>query len=106
MFATKRGRPRGIQAAFKGIIDCIKAFSEIDFIEELKKFEIPTLVPHGDDYEIVPIEASALLSSKLIENVRLKICKGVPHGIRLTRKDLVKADLLDVPQGVSNQALG
>jgi pimeloyl-ACP methyl ester carboxylesterase len=70
------GRPKGMQAGFKGVIDRIKAFSETDSTEDLKKFHIPTLVLYGDDDQIVPIGASALLFSKLIKNVQLKIYKG------------------------------
>lgn len=86
---------QGMQASFKGIFDCIKAFSESDFTEDLKKINIPTLIIHGDDDQIVPIGASALLSSKLIKNAELKIYKGAPHGLCSTLKDKVNADLLD-----------
>ena len=80
---------------FNGIYDCIKAFSETDFTEDLKKFNVPTLILHGDDDQIVPIDASAKLSSKLIKNAELKIYKGAPHGMCSTSKDQVNADLLD-----------
>jgi len=72
---------QGMQAGFKGVIDCIKAFSETDFTEDLKKFDIPTLIIHGDDDQIVPIGASALLSAKLIDKAQLKIYEGGSHGI-------------------------
>jgi non-heme chloroperoxidase len=85
---------QGMLAGFKGVIDCIKAFSETDFTEDLKKFDVPTLILHGDDDQIVPIGASALLSSKLIKNARLKVYKGGVHGMCSTRKDEVNADLL------------
>jgi non-heme chloroperoxidase len=85
---------QGMQAGFKGVFDCIKAFSETDFTEDLKKFDVQTLVLHGDDDQIVPIGASAMLSSKLIKNVRLEIYKGAPHGMCSTLKDQVNADLL------------
>jgi non-heme chloroperoxidase len=85
---------QGMQAGFKGVIDCIKAFSETDFTEDLKKFDVPTLVLHGDDDQIVPIGASALLSSKLITGATLKVYPGAPHGLCSTRKDQVNADLL------------
>jgi non-heme chloroperoxidase len=85
---------QGMLAGFKGVIDCIKAFSETDFTEDLKKIDVPTLVLHGDDDQIVPIGASALLSSKLIKNARLKIYPGGPHGMCSTRKNEVNADLL------------
>ena len=68
-----------MQAGLKGVIDCIKAFSETDFTEDLKRFEAPTLIIHGDDDQIVPIGASALLSSKMIKGSTLKIYPGAPH---------------------------
>jgi non-heme chloroperoxidase len=86
---------QGMQAGFKGVIDCIKAFSETDFTEDLKKFDVPTLITHGDDDQIVPIGASALLSATLIKNAQLKVYKGGSHGICSTQKDEVNEDLLD-----------
>jgi non-heme chloroperoxidase len=83
-----------MQAGFAGVIDCIKAFSETDFTEDLRKIDVPTLILHGDDDQIVPIGASALLSAKLIKNAQLKVYKGAPHGMCSTRKDQVNADLL------------
>jgi non-heme chloroperoxidase len=85
---------QGMQAGFKGVFDCIKAFSETDFTQDLKKFDVPTLIMHGDDDQIVPIANSALLSSKLIKNSQLKVYKGGSHGICSTQKDEVNADLL------------
>jgi non-heme chloroperoxidase len=85
---------QGMQAGFKGVIDCIKAFSETNFTEDLKKFDVPTMILHGDDDQIVPIGASAMLSSKLIKNAHLKVYKGGAHGICSTQKDEVNADLL------------
>jgi len=85
---------QGMQGGFKPVIDCIKAFSETDFTEDLKKFDVPTLVLHGDDDQIVPIGASAMLSSRLIKNAQLKVYKGGSHGICSTQKDEVNADLL------------
>jgi non-heme chloroperoxidase len=85
---------QGMQAGFKGVIDCIKAFSETDFTEDLKKFDVPTLIIHGDDDQIVPIVASAMRSSKLIKGARLEVYKGAPHGLCSTLKDKVNADLL------------
>src|SRR5438876_9928248 len=82
---------QGMQAGFKAVIDCIKAFSETDFTEDLKKFDVPTLVLHGDDDQIVPIGASAMLSSKLIKNAQLKVYKGGAHGICSTQKNEVNA---------------
>lgn len=85
---------QGMQGGFKGIFDCIKAFSETDFTEDLKKFDIPTLIMHGDDDQIVPIANSALLSSKMIKHSTLKIYPGAPHGLCSTHKDQVNSDLL------------
>jgi non-heme chloroperoxidase len=73
---------------------CIKAFSETDLTEDLKKFDVPTLIIHGDDDQIVPIGASALLSSKLVKGATLKIYPGAPHGLCSTLKDRVNDDLL------------
>ena len=78
----------------RGVIDCINAFSETDFTKDLEEFDVPTLVLHGDDDQIVPIGASALISSKLIKNAQLRVYKGAPHGLCSTHKDLVNADLL------------
>ena len=85
---------QGMQAGHKNTFDCIKAFSETDFTEDLKKFDVPTLIIHGDDDQIVPISASALLSSKLVKNATLKIYAGAPHGLTETHKDQLNADLL------------
>ena len=85
---------QGMQSGHKNAFDCIKAFSETDFTEDLKKFDVPTLVLHGDDDQIVPIGAAALLSVKLIKNSTLKIYAGAPHGLGYTHKDQLNADLL------------
>jgi non-heme chloroperoxidase len=85
---------QGMQAGHKNALDCIKAFSETDFIEDLKKFDVATLVLHGDDDQIVPIGASALASAKLIKNATLKVYPGAPHGLTDTHKDQLNADLL------------
>ena len=85
---------KGMQAGFKGVFECIKAFSETDFTEDLKKFDVPTLIIHGDDDQIVPIGASALLSSKIVKGATLKIYPGAPHGLCSTLKDQVNTDLL------------
>src|SRR5437016_2752936 len=85
---------QGMMAGFPACYFCIKAFSETDLTEDLKKFDVPTLVLHGDDDQIVPIANSALLSSKLIKNATLKVCKGAPHGMCTTLKDRVNEDLL------------
>jgi len=85
---------QGMMAGFVGVIDCIKAFSETDFTEDLKKFDIPTLIIHGDDDQIVPIGAAAMLSSKIVKGATLKIYPGAPHGLCSTLKDQVNQDLL------------
>ena len=85
---------QGMQCGFNAAFDCIKAFSETDFTEDLTKFDVPTLIIHGDDDQIVPIGASALLSSKLIKDASLLIYKGAPHGLCSTHKDRANADLL------------
>ena len=86
---------QGMQAGHKSTFDCIKAFSETDFTEDLRKFDVPTLIVHGDDDQIVPIGASALLSAKLVSNATLKIYPGAPHGLVDTHKDRLNADLLE-----------
>ncbi len=85
---------QGMQCGFKAAYDCIKAFSETDFTEDLKKFDVPTLILHGDDDQIVPIGDSALLSSKLVKGATLKIIQGAPHGMCSTHKDQINAELL------------
>jgi non-heme chloroperoxidase len=90
---------QGMMAGQKACFDCIKAFSETDFTEDLKKFNVPTLILHGDDDQIVPIGASALLSCKLVKGATLKIYPGAPHGMCSTRKDEINADLLEFLKG-------
>lgn len=85
---------QGMQASFKAAYDCIKAFSETDFTEDLKKFNVPTLILHGDDDQIVPIGAAALLSSKLVKGAILKVYPGLPHGMCSTNKEQINMDLL------------
>ena len=85
---------QGMLAGHKAVYDCIKAFSETDFTEDLKNFNVPTLILHGDDDQIVPIGASAILSSKLVKNATLKVIPGAPHGMCSTLKDQVNAELL------------
>jgi non-heme chloroperoxidase len=85
---------QGMMAGFKGAYDCIKAFSETDFTEDLKKIDIPTLVLHGDDDQIVPIGASAPLSAKLLTSAQLKVYPGFPHGMCTVNKDQINEDLL------------
>ncbi|HMI97034.1 MAG TPA: alpha/beta hydrolase [Micropepsaceae bacterium] len=90
---------QGMRAGFPAAYFCIKAFSETDFTRDLKEIDVPTLVLHGDDDQIVPIGASASLSSKLIPNARLEVYKGAPHGMCSTLKDRVNADLLSFIRG-------
>jgi non-heme chloroperoxidase len=85
---------QGMQAGFKAVIDCIKAFSETDFTEDLRRIDVPTLILHGDDDQIVPIGASAMLSSGLVKQAQLKIYKGGAHGMCSTEKNRVNSDLL------------
>jgi non-heme chloroperoxidase len=90
---------QGMRAGLKGVLDCIEAFSETDFTEDLERFDVPTLVMHGDDDQIVPIGASAMLSSKIVKGSTLKIYPGASHGLCSTHKDQVNADLLAFVQG-------
>jgi non-heme chloroperoxidase len=85
----------GMQSGFKNAYDCIKVFSETDLTEDLKKIDVPTLIIHGDDDQIVPIGASALLSAKLVKQSTLKIYEGAGHGLPTTLKDRLNADLLE-----------
>ena len=84
---------QGMQAGFNAAFDCIKAFSETDLTEDLKKFDVPTLILHGDDDQIVPIGASAMLSSKLVKGATLKVYPGLPHGMCQSHKELINVDL-------------
>jgi non-heme chloroperoxidase len=85
---------QGMQAGFKGVIDCIRAFSETDFTEDLKKIDVPTLIMHGDDDQIVPIGASAMLAAKLVKDATLKVYAGLSHGMCTVNKDQINTDLL------------
>ncbi len=84
---------QGMQAGFKAVYDCIHEFSETDFTEDLKKIDVPTLILHGDDDQIVPIGAAALLSAKLVKGATLKVYPGLPHGMCSTHKELINVDL-------------
>jgi non-heme chloroperoxidase len=84
----------GMQAGLKNAYDCIKVFSETDLTEDLKKFDVPTLIVHGDDDQIVPIADSAMLSSKIVKGATLKVYAGAPHGLASTHKDQLNADLI------------
>ena len=85
---------QGMQAGHKNTYDCIKAFSETDFTEDLKKFDVPTLIIHGDDDQVVPLGAAGALSAKLVRNAELKVYAGAPHGLAYTHRDRLNADLL------------
>jgi non-heme chloroperoxidase len=85
---------QGMMAGFPASYFCIKAFSETDLTEDLKKFDVPTLIMHGDDDQIVPIADSALLSSKIVKGATLKVYPGFPHGMCQTQKDQINSDLL------------
>ena len=74
---------------------CVKAFGETDFTEDLKRFDVPTLILHGDDDQVVPIGITALVSSKIVKGATLKVYPGLPHGMCSTHKDLINADLLE-----------
>jgi len=86
---------QSMMAGFPASYFCIKAFSETDLTEDLTRFDVPTLVLHGSDDQIVPIAASAMISSKLIRNATLRVYDGAPHGMCTTLKDRVNAELLD-----------
>src|SRR6478672_2229588 len=89
---------QGMQAGLKGAYDCIKVFSETDLTEDLKKFDVPTLIVHGDDDQIVPIADSALLSSKIVKGAILKVYPGAPHGMCSTNKEQFNTQLLEFIQ--------
>ena len=103
-FNRPRARPRpaiidnwwrqGMMGGIKAQYDCIKAFSETDFTEDLRKIHIPVLIMHGDDDQIVPIADSALLSAKLVEQATLKVYKDLPHGMCTTDPEIINPDLL------------
>jgi non-heme chloroperoxidase len=85
---------QGMMGGMKAHYDCIKAFSETDFTEDLKKIEIPVMVMHGDDDQIVPIVAAGSLSAKILKKATLKVYPGFPHGMPATNADQINADLL------------
>jgi non-heme chloroperoxidase len=85
---------QGMMGGLKGQLDCIKQFSEVDFTEDLKRIAVPVLVAHGDDDQIVPIGASAMLASKLVRGATLKVYPGGSHSLGDTSKDKLNADLL------------
>ena len=91
---------QGMMGGLKNEFDCIKAFSETDFTEDLKRFDVPTLIIHGDDDQIVPIGAAAMLSSKIVKDAELKVYPGAPHGLATTHKDQLNADLAAFIRGL------
>jgi non-heme chloroperoxidase len=90
---------QGMMGGAKAHYDCIKAFSETDFTEDLKAINVPVLILHGDDDQIVPIADSALLSAKLVKNGTLKVYPGLPHGMCTTQPELINRDLLAFVRG-------
>jgi non-heme chloroperoxidase len=86
---------QGMQSGVKGSYDCIKAFSETDFTEDLKKMDCPTLVMHGDDDQIVPFPDAGALTAKIVKNAKLKVYPGYPHGMPITHADVINKDLLE-----------
>ena len=96
-----------LQAALGGlpnIYQCIKAFAQTDFNEDLKKFDVPTLILHGDDDQVVPIGITALVSSKIVNGAKLKVYPGLPHGMCSTHKDVINADLLEFISGAQTKS--
>jgi non-heme chloroperoxidase len=92
---------QGMMAGHKAVYDCIKQFSETDFTEDLQKMDVPTLILHGDDDQIVPIAHSAMLTAKIVNNSTLKVIPGAPHGMCSTNKDEINKELLAFIQGGS-----
>ena len=90
---------QAMQGSLPAIYECIKAFSETDFTEDLKRFDVPTLIMHGDDDQIVPIGISGLVSAKIVKDATLKVYPGLPHGMCSTHKDQINADLLAFVSG-------
>src|SRR5262249_16174471 len=84
-----------MSAGLLSTYDCVKAFAQTDFTEDLKKFDLPTLIMHGDDDQIVPIGFTALVTSKIVNGATLKVYPGLPHGMCSTHKDVLNADLLE-----------
>ena len=91
-----------MQAGYPAAYECVKAFSESDFTEDLKKFDIPTLVIHGDDDQIVPINVGGLRAAKMIKDARLEVIKGAPHGLMSTHKDQFNTELMQFVKETSS----
>jgi non-heme chloroperoxidase len=90
---------QGMQGGIKGQYDCIKAFSETDFNDDLKKIDVPTLVMHGDDDQIVPFSDAGALAAKIVKNATLKVYPGYPHGMPISHADVINSDLLAFIKG-------
>jgi len=90
---------QAMQGSLPAVYECIKAFSETDFTEDLKRFDVPTLVMHGEDDQVVPIGITGLVSSKIVKDATLKVYPGLPHGMCSTHKDQINADLLAFVSG-------
>jgi non-heme chloroperoxidase len=90
---------QAMMSGHKNALDCIKAFSETDFTEDLEKFDVPTLIIHGDDDQIVPIDASARAAARIVKGAVLKVYPGAPHGLPITLHDQLNADLLNFIRG-------
>ena len=84
-----------MSGGIKAHYDCVKAFSETDFTQDLKKIDVPVLVMHGDDDQIVPIGAAGLISAKILKQATLRVYRGFPHGMAKTNADQINADLLE-----------
>lgn len=97
---------QGMQGGIKGAYDCVKQFSEVDYTEDLKRKNVPTLIVHGDDDQIVPIKAAALRSAKIAPQATLKVYPGAPHGLPTTHQDQLNADLLAFVKAELAVALG
>ena len=90
---------QGMMGGIKGQLDCIREFSEVDYTEDLKKIDVPTLIIHGDDDQIVPIDAAGRMSAKIVKDATLKVYPGAPHGLAVTHQDQLNADLLAFLKG-------
>jgi len=95
---------QGMMAGINAAYDCVKAFSETDLTEDLEKIDVPTLIIHGDDDQIVPFADAGALAAKIVKNATLKVYKGAPHGLPATRKHEVNADLLEFSKETGRKA--
>ena len=95
---------QGMMAGINAAYDCIKVFSETDLTEDLKKIDVPTLIIHGDDDQIVPFADAGALAAKIVKHATLKVYKGAPHGLPATRKHEVNADLLEFSKETGRKA--